>query len=136
MRIASPLAIPLCGLALACVSQAATCAPQAGAPQGLTVVRDAETGELRAPTATENQALQAQAAQPSARPAQPALTTGADGRLSVKLDSSHLVYSVVKRGADGKLDQQCVDGDHAAHAHIADQHPSRSAQEKARHDHR
>lgn len=141
MRIHSPLAIPLLWLALTSLCQAAPAAaqppqpPQASSQQGLTVVRDAETGELRAPSAAESEALRAQTAAPSARPPRPALVTGADGRESVRLGSSRLVYSVVKRGPDGKLDHQCVEGADGVHAHLNHGAPG-GAQEKARHDHR
>lgn len=138
MRIPSSLAIPMLWLALASMGQAAAApqaphAPQAGAPQGLTVVRDAETGELRAPSAAEFDALQVRPAAPAARRAQPTVVTGADGRESAYLGSSRLVYSVVTRGPDGKLDHQCVaDG---VHAHLNHGAPA-GAQEKARHEQR
>lgn len=136
MRIHTSLAIPILWLALASLGQAAASPEsQSSAQQGLTVVRDAETGELRAPSATESEALQAQAAAPAARRPQPAVVAGADGRESVYLGSSRLVYSVVTRGPDGKLDHQCVDGAAGAHAHLNHGAPG-GAQEKARHDHR
>ena len=139
MRYPFPRFTPLLGLALAALCQAAAAAPQAPAPaqQGLTVVRDAETGELRAPTAVETQALQPQAAAATARSQQPTMVTGADGRQSVYLGSSQHVYAVVKRGADGKLDHQCVEGADAAHDHLNHDAPAGAkVQEKARHEHR
>jgi len=138
MRIPTPLAIPMLWLALISLCQAAPAAPQApqaSPQQGLTVVRDAETGELRAPSAAESEALRAQTAAPSARPPLPALVTGADGRESVRLGSSRLVYSVVTRGPDGKVDHQCVEGADGVHAHLNHGAPG-GAQEKARHDQR
>jgi len=141
MRIPTSLAIPTLWLALNSLCQAAPAtpqapaAPQAAPQQGLTVVRDAETGELRAPSAAESEALRAQTAAPSARPPLPALVTGADGRESVRLGSSRLVYSVVTRGPDGKLDHHCVEGADGVHAHLNHGAPG-GAQEKARHDHR
>lgn len=130
MRYPFPLTSPLLGLALAALCQAAA------AQQGLTVVRDAETGELRAPTAAETQALQSQAAA-TARRQQPTMVTGADGRQSVYLGNSQHVYAVVRRGADGKLDHQCVEGADAAHARLNHDAPAGAkAQEKARHEHR
>lgn len=90
-------------------------APQAPAPQGLTVVRDADSGELRAPTAAELRALQRPAtATGRQRADQPQLVTGARGESSVVLGERALVYSVIQRGPDGKLDQRCVSGAHAA----------------------
>ncbi|WP_374941678.1 post-PEP-CTERM-1 domain-containing protein, partial [Acinetobacter baumannii] len=59
----------------------------------------------------------------------------ADGRESVRLGNSRLVYSVVRRGPDGKVDHQCVEGADGVHAHLNHRAPG-GAQEKARHDHR
>ncbi len=57
MRYLPVLALPLA--ALASPARAAQDAPKdAAAQQGMVVVRDAQTGELRAPTATELRALQ------------------------------------------------------------------------------
>lgn len=117
----------LCGIAGA--------APQAPAAQGLTVVRDAETGELRAPTATELRALRASPVTTTREaPAQPQAVTGTRGESSAVLGERGLVYAVVKRGADGKLDHHCVDGAHTA-ARILDQ-SAPAAQGASRHDHR
>ena len=88
---------------------------------GMVVVRDSQTGQLRAPTAAESRAL---APPPSASmrasQAQPALVTHPGGSRQVLLGERGLVYSVVKRGADGKLVEQCVHGaaaaDKAVHA--------------------
>lgn len=137
MRYPFPRSTVLPGLALVALCQAAAAAPQAPAQQGLTVVRDAETGELRAPTALETQALQPPAAAATARRQQPTMVTGADGRQSVYLGSSQHVYAIVKRGADGKLDHQCVEGADAAHDHLNHDAPAGAkVQEKARHEHR
>lgn len=87
---------------------------QASPAPGLTVARDPVTGKLRAPTAAERQALLRQAqAGVTARPA-PAAVTGKHGERSVHLGERNLVYSVVRRGADGRLDHHCVDGSQAA----------------------
>jgi len=139
MRNPSSLSTPLLGLAFGALAlcQAAAASPQTAAQQGLTVVRDAETGELRAPTAAETQALQPQAAASTARQQQPTMVTGADGRQSVYLGNSQHVYAIVKRGVDGKLDHQCAVGADAAHAHLNHDAPAAAqAQEKARHEHR
>jgi len=149
MRIAAPLLL----LSLAALSSAAGAAghtpaqaaplvsaqsatqttPQTGATQGLTVVRDAETGRLRAPTPTEMRALQRTGPAALAAPAQPPMVTGPDGRRHVELGERGLVYSVVKRGPDGKLDQQCVQGADAAGRALAQ--PASDAEQEARHDH-
>lgn len=153
MRIAAPLLL----LSLAALSSAAGAAdhtpaqaaplvsaqsatqttpqttPQTGATQGLTVVRDAETGRLRAPTPTEMRALQRTGPAALAAPAQPAMVTGPDGRRHVELGERGLVYSVIKRGPDGKLDQQCVQGADGAGRALAQ--PASGAEQEARHDH-
>ncbi|MFC4932171.1 post-PEP-CTERM-1 domain-containing protein [Massilia sp. GCM10023247] len=83
--------------------------------QGMVVVRDAQSGQLRAPTPAEIRAL----APPStssrmSAPQQPALITHPGGSRQVRLGERGLVYSVVTRGADGKLAEQCVHGAAAA----------------------
>ena len=104
--------LPLAALALpACAAQ------QAEPQQGMVVVRDADTGQLRAPTPAEAQALHPRTNASAAAAAAPAprMIIGPGGRRSVKLDQRHMVYSVVTRGADGKLEEQCVHGADAAH---------------------
>jgi len=98
---------------------------------GMLVVRDAQTGELRAPTPAEALALQP-ATSARATAVQPAMVTGPGGRRSVRLGEQHMVYAVVTRGVDGKLSDQCVHGVHAAESALA---PSTSAGEH-RHEHR
>ena len=105
---------------LAILPCAALCAGlplQAAAQEqsGMVVVRDAQTGQLRAPTAAEARAL----APPSSasmrvQSQQPALVTHPGGSRQVRLGERGLVYSVVTRGADGKLAEQCVHGEAAA----------------------
>jgi hypothetical protein len=107
-------------LATLCV--AATLAPppvHAAAPaagqQGMVVVRDPQTGTLRAPTADEARALLGNTAQRKA-PAQLHLAAAAGTDRFDVLGRSGLVYNVTKRAPDGTLHGQCVDGEHAAHA--------------------
>lgn len=100
----------------------------------LMVVKDAQTGRLRAPTAEEAAAMAAPsqqapgtaargAAKPSAMPAdhpmaraaqapQPQARLGATGR---RFDMTKMPYSVARVGADGKLESECAVGDDAAH---------------------
>lgn len=107
--------LPLAALAFpACAQQAAP--QQAPSQQGMVVVRDAETGELRAPTADEARALHPRTNASAAGVAAPApkMVTGPGGRRSVQLGERHMVYTVVTRGADGKLEEQCVHGASAA----------------------
>jgi hypothetical protein len=86
--------------------------------EGMVVVRDAQTGKMRAPTPEELRALRA-----NAPPSSAALTGTAqaprqlsrrDGARGVRLGERSLVYDVVTRGEDGKLSGLCVQGEAAA----------------------
>jgi len=88
----------------------------AAGQQGMVVVRDPQTGELRAPTAAEAAALHSQAGLARKAPAQRVESVGPAGSRKVQLGKSALVYNVVTRDADGKLADQCVSGESAAHA--------------------
>ena len=101
---------------------------EAFAAEGLKVVKDPVTGQLRAPTAEESEALDAaaQALQAQGRSAAtgrrgmvsgkagPATVVHANGMKQQELDESTMSYSVVKRNANGTLDNYCVTGDKAA----------------------
>jgi hypothetical protein len=120
-------------LATLCV--AATLAPPpvhaatpAAGQQGMVVVRDPQTGALRAPTADEARALLGNTAQRKA-PAQHVETVGPGGSRKVQLGRSGLVYNVIKRAPDGTLHEQCVDGEHAAHAALTHPAPDNQAKE-------
>jgi hypothetical protein len=89
--------------------------------QGMVVVRDAQTGKMRAPTPDELKALRAQspaAMAPGAAPQQAprALAPRRDGTRGMRLGDKHMVYEVVTRDADGKLNGECIQGDAAAAA--------------------
>jgi hypothetical protein len=87
----------------------------AAGQEGMVVVRDQQTGELRAPNAAEAAALLGkQGAQRQAAP-QRVESIGPGGSRKVQLGKSALVYSVVTRDGDGKLAEQCVSGEQAAH---------------------
>lgn len=106
----------------------------AAGQQGITVVKDAATGELRAPTAEEAQQLRTLGAQQKAAAAAAAVGKGKlakgasaaatvapgttiyhpDGSVEVTLDEESMAYSVMTRDADGKLSLQCVTGASAA----------------------
>ncbi len=133
------LLLPLAVLCLPASAQQATpdTAPQvqAGPEQGMVVVRDAQTGQLRTPTAAEMRALQPRIPSTAVAPGQPKMVTGPGGRRSVQLGERHLVYSVVTRGADGKLSDQCVHGVHAAENAI-DQPAPAAKPEEHRHESR
>jgi len=108
--------------------------PPGTAQSGMIVVRDAQTGQLRAPTAAEARALSPSPAMSAAmRATPPALVAHPGGSKQVKLGERGLVYSVVTRGADGKLHDQCVQG--AAAAEKAVHAPASAAHhEEHRHD--
>jgi hypothetical protein len=100
----------------------------ASAASAATVARDPVTGELRAPTATEAQALSQPASSGRAglKAAQPrGLLSGrvnpqpiqhADGSVEHELDESSLSFSVATRNSDGSINQACVTGPEAAAA--------------------
>lgn len=94
-------------------------APQAMAePPGMIAVRDAETGQLRAPTPAEAQALRpAPQAQAQARTAPAAtLLRKGDGSRKAVLGGDRQVYAVIERDADGQTHEACVTGAAAAAA--------------------
>jgi hypothetical protein len=114
---------PVAATLLAAVSLSA----MADAQPGMRVARDAETGALRAPTAEEMKALSTPAAATGRgavkTDAPRGLITGrinppeivhADGTIEQELDDSTVMYSVARRGADGKLEMYCVPGKEAA----------------------
>lgn len=93
------------------------------AQEAATVVRDAETGKLRAPTPAELKALQAKHPQP--RTLAPAVSSlRPDGTRSVNLGERGMVYAVAKRNADGTVSEHCVkDGEAALDKEIHHEHP-------------
>ena len=114
----------ICTLAALTALTATLLTPPAHAAgqSGMVVVRDPQTGELRAPTPAESNALLRQSAQQRKAPAQHVETVGPGGSRKVQLGKSALVYSVVTKHDDGTLTEQCVSGPHAAHAAIT--HPT------------
>jgi hypothetical protein len=119
-------------LLLLAAAAAAGAAPGASADPGqqaMAVVRDPQSGQLRPATAAEVRAMQAASAKeqriaPQQQPAQPP-TVRPDGVRSAFLGERGMVYSVVKRGPDGKLTRQCVHGDRVEHGHALPQRHSR-----------
>ncbi len=109
--------------ALAALTAATMLAPPVHAQSGMVVVRDAQTGELRAPTAAEASALLGTSGAQRKAPTQHVETIGPGGSHKVQLGRSALVYSLVTKNADGTLAEQCVNGEHAAHAALA--HPAK-----------
>lgn len=119
--------------AAAAIAALALSGPAFGAgQQGMTVVKDPVTGQLRGPTAEEAAQLNALAAQGKAVAAPgknsrkaaaagiapetaPGTTTYyADGTVEMTVDPEMVSYSVMTKGADGKLVLQCVTGASAA----------------------
>ena len=104
--------------------------------EGMTVVRDPATGKFRAPTPQELRELRA-TAPPSAAavagaPQENKVLSRRDGASGVRLGEKTLVYDVVTRGADGKLSEQCVQGEAAAQD--AMQHPANAEHKEHRHE--
>jgi hypothetical protein len=129
MTMSFPLKSCMASLMLAAASFAALAAdaPQAtadvppdtavGMPaDGQIAVRDSGTGQLRAPTATEVQALHAAGA--SVRLAmRPAMTKyHSSGATGARVNESFMSYSVMVKQPDGRLAEYCFDGLAAANA--------------------
>ena len=130
------LALPCAALCAALSFPAAAQEQSDTAQSGMVVVRDRQTGELRAPTAAESRALapQGPSAGISAKAAAPApaLVTHPGGARQVRLGERSLVYSVVKRGPDGKLAEHCVQGEAAADKAV--RAPATAQQKEHSHD--
>lgn len=95
------------------ISCCALAAPLASAQEGMTVVRDPQTGKLRAPTAAELRALRARVERPTTMLA-PQSTMRPDGTRAIDLGERAMVYSVMTRNADGSLAAHCVKGEEGA----------------------
>lgn len=108
-------ALPLAALVAAlCHMHPASAAAQS--QEGMVVVRDAQTGQLRAPTADELKALRPHPAASLQAQVKPALVVHPDGSRQMHIGERGMVYSVVTRDADGKLAEHCVQGAQAADA--------------------
>jgi hypothetical protein len=105
--------------------------------EGMVVVRDPQTGKMRAPTPEELQALRAKAPPPNAAlttPQAPRELSRRDGARGVRLGEKSLVYDVVTRGEDGKLSSLCVQGEAAARE--AMEHPASTFHKEHNHESR
>jgi hypothetical protein len=132
-KILAAVALP----ALLAVSALAMPAVAAG-QEGMVVVRDAQTGQMRPPTPAELKALQPQQGSmaKSAAPlrlAPQAIVARKDGTRQLHLGDRAMVYSVVTRAADGKLVEQCVQGESAAQRALAQ--PATPNQHNEEHSH-
>ena len=94
---------------------------------GMRVVRDPVTGQLRAPTHEEFKKMQeeeraAKASAPAARATSAASASAsapvqmqrADGSRGMRVGKAFMSYAVVTRKSDGSLDMDCVTGDESA----------------------
>jgi hypothetical protein len=103
--------------------------------EGMVVVKDPQTGKMRAPTPEELRALRAKAPPPASltgAPRQPKSLTRRDGARGVRLGEKTLVYDVVTRGEDGKLSSHCVQGEAAATEAL--QHPANAEHKEHSHE--
>ncbi len=87
----------------------------------LTVVRDAETGQLRAPTAAELDAMQLRADRNLSLGTRAATQANlpkvhGSGARGVRVTDDLVGYSVVVRNADGSLSKRCFESKAAAEA--------------------
>jgi hypothetical protein len=108
LSAAAPLAAAV--LAAACAVGPALAAGESG----MVVAIDAETGQLRAPTADEMKALQA-AGKTSGRStgrtaAARVEVTHANGAVELELGEEAMMYSVARVNAQGKVERACVQG--------------------------
>jgi hypothetical protein len=104
--------------------------------EGMVVVKDPQTGKMRAPTPEELRTLRAKAPKRAASlagtPAAPQSLSRRDGARGVRLGEKTLVYDVVTRGEDGKLSEQCVQGEAAAGNAL--QHPANAEHKEHKHE--
>jgi hypothetical protein len=125
----------LCVLATMSMHARAQTKESSTGQEGMVVVRDAQTGKMRAPTPQELRELRARAprsaAAVSGTPQQPKALSGRHGAHGVRLGEKTLVYDVVTRGEDGKLSSQCVQGEDAARHAL---HTDHAQQEEHRHE--
>ena len=99
---------------------------------GMVVVRDAKTGQLRAPTAAELRDLRANAPRNLAPASSAPVERRANGALHKHLGDQAQVFTVVTRDADGKFVSECVQGEQAAAAAVDHPHD----QQEHRHEDR
>ncbi len=114
---------------------------------GMKVVKDALTGQLRAPTDDELKAAQAQMRSKSRSVSKavgmitgtdaPQAVTLANGTVMMELTEDSMVYSVLKRNPDGSMEMQCVHGEDAAHNAVhnhAHSHTTKQAKKEQKND--
>jgi hypothetical protein len=109
---------------------------RAAGQDAMVVVRDPQTGQMRAPTAAELKALAPApiAALRAQAPLSSMVVTNPNGSRTLRLGDRGQVYSVVQRAPDGKLAEQCVQGEQAANQALAQPAPARTHQENGHED--
>jgi len=90
----------------------------AASQNGLMVSKDPVTGELRAPTAAESQALTNQPQSLLSVDAPVQIIQNPNGSLTAILGPAQMTYSVVKKGPDGTITMECVSGEKKAAAFL------------------
>lgn len=113
----------LVAIAALALAGSAVAAGQEGQP-GQTVAKDQRTGKIRNATAEEAKQLnelraadlaaQKAARQSAGLPAAGVVRLQQNGIVAAFVDEESVSYSVVRRGADGKLERDCVQGKSAA----------------------
>jgi hypothetical protein len=113
-----------------------TTAARAAGQEGMVAVRDAQTGQLRAPTAAELNALgPAPVSNLGAQvPLSSLVVTKPNGSRSLRLGNRGQVFSVVSRAPEGQLVEQCVQGEAAVGAALAQPATPRNNQEHRHED--
>lgn len=106
---------------------------------GMKVVKDALTGQLRAPTTDELQSTQLQQRGKSKSLAKPVgmlsgsetpmMSVKPNGTVMIELTEDTMVYSVVQKNADGSMNLQCVTGSDAADKLVNSKSATKPAQE-------
>lgn len=98
--------------------------PSAGASgqEGMVVVRDRESGQLRAPTPAELRALRAQQKAMAPAPAIAPSIQRPDGTRHLHLGERGMVYSVLTRDAAGRKIIGCTGGKQAAQGAATREH--------------
>lgn len=107
-------------------------ASAAGQDEGMVVVRDRQTGQLRAPTVAELKALRPPPGAGMRGQAKPGVVLHPDGSRHVRIGEQGMVYSVIAREPDGKLVNQCVQGEAAANAAVTQSSPDKEHSDETR----
>lgn len=133
------------GLTLSAAALTLLAASHASAQDaGMKVVKDAQTGQLRAPTADEFKKMQAQENTLKSgkkkslgmltNTEEPKLVPHRRGGLKMELTEDTMVYSVATRNADGSFTMQCVTGADAADKAVNQASTSTKGHEGHNHD--